>query len=53
MWLLYENFFTMFNYRKYEFDKHGKCALQDPLIRDQYGYFKFGIDLMKGLNLLE
>ncbi|CAH8428645.1 unnamed protein product [Schistosoma intercalatum] len=32
---------------------HGRCALQDPLIGNQYRYFKFGIDEMKKLKLLD
>ncbi|KAH9593616.1 hypothetical protein MS3_00010005 [Schistosoma haematobium] len=44
---------TMFIFRKHEFEKHGRCATEDPAIKNQHGYFKFGIDLMKKLNLLE
>ncbi|VDP41769.1 unnamed protein product [Schistosoma margrebowiei] len=53
LWPSLSNYSSPETFWKHEFDKHGKCALQDPLIHDQYNYFKFGIDLMKKLNLLE
>ncbi|VDP62451.1 unnamed protein product [Schistosoma curassoni] len=53
LWPSLSNYSNPESFWKYEFDKHGKCALQDPLVGNQTQYFKFGIDLMKKLNLLD
>uniref|UniRef100_A0A5K4F7X3 Phospholipase A(2) n=1 Tax=Schistosoma mansoni TaxID=6183 RepID=A0A5K4F7X3_SCHMA len=46
-------FSTLSTFRKHEFEKHGLCAVEDPQVFNQYGYFKFGIQLMQKLNLLK
>ncbi|CAH8429667.1 unnamed protein product [Schistosoma bovis] len=53
LWPSLNNYNTSASFWKYEFDIHGKCALEDPLIRDQHGYFEFGIDQMMKLQLLK
>uniref|UniRef100_A0A095AZC8 Ribonuclease Oy n=1 Tax=Schistosoma haematobium TaxID=6185 RepID=A0A095AZC8_SCHHA len=44
---------AMAKFEKHEFNRHGRCATEDPAIVNQHGYFKFGIDLMKKLHLFE
>ncbi|XP_018647492.1 putative ribonuclease t2 [Schistosoma mansoni] len=41
------------NNQEHEFNKHGLCAVQDPLVHNQTGYFKFGLQLFKDANLLK
>ncbi|VDP44652.1 unnamed protein product [Schistosoma margrebowiei] len=53
LWPSLSNYSSPESFWKHEFNKHGQCALEDPLIHGQYGYFKFGIDLMKKLRLLD
>ncbi|CAH8429873.1 unnamed protein product [Schistosoma haematobium] len=38
---------------KHEFSKHGMCVHEDPKIKNQHGYFEFGLNLMKRFNILE
>ncbi|VDP29029.1 unnamed protein product [Schistosoma curassoni] len=53
LWPSLSNYESPESFWKHEFNRHGRCATEDPAIVNQHGYFKFGIDLMKKLHLLE
>ncbi|CAH8497678.1 unnamed protein product [Schistosoma rodhaini] len=53
MWPHLKNYRESPSFWKHEFEKHGLCAVEDPQVFNQYGYFKFGIQLMQKLNLLK
>ncbi|VDO88433.1 unnamed protein product [Schistosoma margrebowiei] len=53
LWPSLSNYESPESFWKHEFNRHGKCATEDPAIVNQHGYFKFGIELMKKLHLLD